>query len=193
MIMISYLEGAVVSSSEKFAVVLVGGVGYKVFLSQSASDRIRHIGDAVKVFTHLHVREDALDLYGFFDAAELELFEMLLTVSGIGPKMALAIISIDKPSVLAGAIVREDAVFLTKISGIGNKMAQKIILELKEKIGRLSFKAEDAEGALDADAIDALVSLGWHMKDARDALKKVPKEIAQTELRIKSALKLLGK
>lgn len=191
--MISYLEGTVVSLSDKFAVVLVHGVGYKVFLSPATSDTVRHIGQTIKVFTHLHVREDALDLYGFLDAAELELFEMLLTVSGIGPKMALAIISIDKPSVLAGAIAREDAVFLTKISGIGNKMAQKIILELKEKISKLSFKAEDAEGARDADAIDALVSLGWHMKDAREALKKVPKEIEKTELRIKEALRILGK
>lgn len=191
--MISYLEGTVVSSSDKFAVVLVNGVGYKVFLSPSTSDKIQRIGDSVKVFTHLHVREDALDLYGFLDATELELFEMLLTVSGIGPKMALTIISIDKPSVLAGAIAREDTAFLTKISGIGNKMAQKMILELKEKIARLSFKAENAEVALDADAIDALVAFGWSMREARAALHTVSKDIIQTELRIKEALKMLGK
>lgn len=191
--MISYLEGTVVSSSDKFVVVLANGVGYKVFLSPNTSDKIQRIGDAVKVFTHLHVREDALDLYGFLDATELELFEMLLTVSGIGPKMALTIISIDKPSVLAGAVAREDTVFLTKISGIGNKMAQKIVLELKEKITRLSFKAENAEVALDADAIDALVAFGWSMREARTALHSVSKDIIQTELRIKEALKMLGK
>lgn len=191
--MISYLEGTVVSSSDKFVVVLVNGVGYKVFLSPSTSDKIQRIGDSVKVFTHLHVREDALDLYGFLDATELELFEMLLTVSGIGPKMALTIISIDRPSVLAGAVAREDTAFLTKISGIGNKMAQKIVLELKEKITRLSFKAENAEVALDADAIDALVAFGWSMREARAALHTVPKDITQTELRIKEALKMLGK
>lgn len=191
--MISYLEGVVVFQNEKYISVLVGGVGYKVFLSPATSDRIQHIGDAVKVFTHLHVREDALDLYGFLDAAELELFELLLTVSGIGPKMALTIISIDRPSVLAGAISREDAGFLTKISGIGTKMAHKIILELKEKIGRLSFKAEDAEVALDGDAIDALVGLGWNMREARTALRAISKDITKTELRIKEALKTLGK
>lgn len=191
--MISYLEGTVVSLSDKFVVVLVNGVGYKIFLSPSTSDKIQRIGDAVKVFTHLHVREDALDLYGFLDATELELFEMLLTVSGIGPKMALTIISIDRPSVLAGAVAREDTAFLTKISGIGNKMAQKIVLELKEKITRLSFKAENAEVALDADAIDALVAFGWSMREARTALRAVSKDIIQTELRIKEALKTLGK
>lgn len=191
--MISYLEGTIISSSDKFAVVLVNGVGYKVFLSPGASSITDRIGENIKVFTHLHVREDAMDLYGFLDPTELELFEMLLTVSGIGPKMALTIISIDKPSVLAGAVAREDTAFLTKISGIGNKMAQKMVLELKEKITKLSFKAENAEVALDADAIDALVAFGWSMREARAALHAVPKEITQTELRIKEALKMLGK
>ncbi|OGD31391.1 Holliday junction DNA helicase RuvA [Candidatus Azambacteria bacterium RIFCSPHIGHO2_02_FULL_52_12] len=191
--MISYLEGVVVFQNEKYILVLVNGVGYKVFLSSATSDRIQRVGDAVKVFTHLHVREDALDLYGFLDATELELFEMLLTVSGIGPKMALTIISIDRPSVLAGAISREDAGFLTKISGIGTKMAHKMILELKEKISRLSFKAEDAEVALDGDAIDALVGLGWNVREARTALRAISKDIVKTELRIKEALKTLGK
>lgn len=191
--MISYLEGVVIFQNEKYISVLVGGVGYKVFLSPATSDRIQRVGDAVKVFTHLHVREDALDLYGFLDATELELFELLLTVSGIGPKMALTIISIDRPSVLAGAISREDAGFLTKISGIGTKMAHKIILELKEKIAKLSFKAEDAEVALDGDAIDALVGLGWNVREARTALRAISKDIVKTELRIKEALKTLGK
>ena len=191
--MISYLEGIIVSSSDKFAVVLVNGVGYKVFISPNTPDAMQRVGESVKVFTHLHVREDAMDLYGFLDATELELFEMLLTVSGIGPKMALTIISIDKPSVLAGAVAREDTVFLTKISGIGNKMAHKIVLELKEKITKLSFKAENAEVALDADAIDALVAFGWSMREARAALHAVSKDITQTELRIKEALKTLGK
>lgn len=191
--MISYLEGVIVSSSSRFVVVLVNGVGYKVFLSPNASGITERIGESIKVFTHLHVKEDALDLYGFVDPTELELFEMLLTVSGIGPKMALNIISIDKPSVLAGAIEREDTAFLSKISGIGNKMAHKIVLELKEKITRLSFKAENAEVALDADAIDALVAFGWSMKEARAALHNVSKDITQTELRIKEALKMLGK
>ncbi len=190
--MISYLEGVVVFQNEKYISVLVGGVGYKVFLSPGTSDAIRQVGDTVRVFTHLHVREDALDLYGFSDAAELELFEMLLIVSGIGPKMALTIISVDRPSVLAGAISREDAGFLTKISGIGTKMAHKIILELKEKIAKLSFKAEDAEVALDGDAIDALVGLGWSVREARAALRAIPKDIAKTELRIKEALKTLS-
>ena len=191
--MISYLEGKVISATEKFAVILVNGMGYKVFMPLGASAKIPREGEAVKIYTHLHVREDSMELYGFLDAAELELFELLITVSGVGPRVGLAIISTDKPGVLAGAIASEDKVFLTKISGIGRKIAEKVIVELKDKIELLSFGAQKADVALDGDAIDALMSLGWNVREARDALKKVPKEITKTELRIREALKLLGK
>lgn len=191
--MISYLEGTIVSRTEKYIVIMAGGVGYKVFVPSGVSDKIPRGQETVKVHTHFHLRDDSMELYGFLDPAELELFEMLITVSGVGPKAALAIISTDAPGVLAGAIAGEDVAFLTKISGIGKRIAEKVIVELKEKVGALSFAVAPAGAARDGDAIDALVSLGWQQREAREALKKVPEQIMQTELRIKEALKLLGK
>lgn len=191
--MISYLEGQIISKNDKYAVVLASGVGYRVFLPSNVLHKIPEIGEIVKIFTYLHVKEDGMALYGFATPAELEFFELLITISGIGPKAALAIISLDKPNVLAGAILREDINFLTKISGIGAKTAQKIVLELKEKVTKLSFSVEDADAALDADPIEALVALGWSAREAREALRRVPREITQTESRVKEAMKLLGR
>jgi len=191
--MISYLEGNLIFNNDKWIVVSVGGVGYRVFLPSNSSHKIPQIGEAVKIFTYLHVKEDALTLYGFFTSAELEFFELLITISGIGPKAALAIISLDQPNIIAGAILREDIEFLTKISGIGLKTAQKIVLELKEKVRKLSFDIEDASAALDTEPIEALVALGWSTREAREALRRVPREITATELRVKEAMKILGR
>ena len=191
--MISYLEGTAIAKNEKNAIILVNGVGYKVFFSGGDLNTIALTGDTVKAFTHLQVREDALELYGFLDRSALELFELFITISGIGPKVALAIISTESPSVLAGAIAREDVKFLTKVAGVGLKSAQKIVLELHEKIAKVSFAMHDAGASADADAIDALVALGWSARDAREALKNIPKEIDRTDLRIKEALKALGR
>ncbi|MCR4322776.1 MAG: Holliday junction branch migration protein RuvA [Candidatus Azambacteria bacterium] len=191
--MISYLEGKAIAKNEKSVIILVNGVGYKVFFSGGDLNTISLEGDTVKAFTHLQVKEDALELYGFLERAALELFELLITISGIGPKVALAILSTESPSVLAGAIAREDVKFLTKISGVGHKSAQKIMIELHEKIGKVSFEIHDAGASMDADAIDALVALGWSARDAREVLKNIPKEIEQTDLRIREALKVLGR
>lgn len=191
--MISYLEGRVAAKTEKYVIIVVNGVGYKVFMSAGDLSKIQQDDEIVKVHTYLCVKEDALDLYGFSDRTQLELFSLLITISGIGPKVALVVLSTEKPGVLAGAIMREDITFLTKISGIGEKIAKKIVLELREKMSSLSFAVDDAGGALDGDAIDALVALGWSVKDARDALQRVPQTITRTEMRITEALKLLGK
>lgn len=191
--MISYLEGKAIKIADKYIILNVGGVGYKVFLSGSDLGKLQQSQENVKVYTHLHVREDALEFYGFLTDAELEFFELLITISGIGPKAALNIISTDRPSVVAGAILREDVGYLTKISGIGSKTAQKIILELKDKVSKLSFKIESGGVSPDMDAIDALVSLGWNAKEAREALRNVAREITGTEARIREAMKILGK
>lgn len=191
--MIAHLEGSVAAKTEKYAVIAVSGVGYKVFMPAGDLHKIQQDDESVKVYTYLCVKEDALELYGFLDTAQLELFGLLIGISGIGPKVALVVLSTEKPGVLAGAIAREDVAFLTKISGIGEKIAKKIVLELREKIAGLSFGAEGAGGAIDGDAIDALVALGWNARDARDALARISKDIARTEERIKEALKVLGK
>lgn len=191
--MISYLAGKAIKITDKYIVLNVNSVGYKVFLSGSDLGKIQQNKDNVKIYTHLNVREDILDLYGFLTEAELEFFELLITISGIGPKAALNIISTDAPSVVAGAILREDVGYLTKISGIGSKTAQKIILELKDKVSKLSFKIESGGTSPDMDAIDALVSLGWNAKEAREALRNIPREIVGAEARIREAMKILGR
>ena len=145
----------------------VGGVGYLVAATPRVAARL---GEEATVETYLHVREDALQLYGFASADERELFELLLGVSGVGPKVALAIVSGSPPAELRRAIVREDTARFEAIPGIGRKTAQRVVLELREKI------AIPAEPPMTADAMtarDALVELGWSVVDADDALAAV--------------------
>ena len=123
--MISYLEGKILRKTQKYATLLVGGVGYKVFVPVSFLNKLELGGDA-SIFTHLNVKEDALDLYGFSSESELELFELLISISGVGPKAALGIISLDTPEKIAGAILREDFAYLSSVSGIGAKTGKKI-------------------------------------------------------------------
>jgi len=190
---ISYLEGKIIKSFQKSAIVLVGGVGYKVYLSGNLSGKLV-LGEDVSLFTYLNVKEDALDLYGFESEFELELFELLISISGVGPKAALAIVSLDSPDKIAGAILREDFSYLSSVSGIGAKTGKKIILELKDKIAKLSFEAEGVESASsDSEVIDALEALGYSERDARDAVRSIPKDTEGVEERIREALKILGK
>ena len=192
--MISYLEGKLISKNDKYATVLVGGIGYKIFMSAEALKKIQQSDEDVKIFTYLNVREDALDLYGFLTEQEKELFEMLIMVSGVGPKSALAILALGDPAALAGAISREDIKFLTEVAGIGTKTAKKISVELKDKVASLSFElGEDAYASSDTEAIEVLTTLGWSNKEAREALQRVPREITSAEQRVKEAMKLLGR
>lgn len=192
--MISYLEGRIIFKAEKYAVVLVNGIGYKVFMSVETLKKIQQSESVVKIQTYLNVREDAMELYGFLTEMEKELFELLITVSGIGPKIALAILSLGEPPTLAGAIAREDVNFLSGVAGIGAKTARKIVAELKDKAADLSFElADSAHAASDAEAVELLIALGWSAREARDALRRVPREITGTESRIREAMKLLGR
>ncbi|MEO8638125.1 MAG: Holliday junction branch migration protein RuvA [Candidatus Taylorbacteria bacterium] len=192
--MISHLKGTISFRSSDFLVVDVAGVGYKVFVTEETLDKVSAIGDSqVHIWTHLTVREDAHDLYGFLEKEELDFFELLITVSGIGPKTALAILNLTPVETLATAIASGDATLLSKSAGIGGKRAEKIIIELKDKF--LTGVKEGDGGALrdQNDAIEALKSLGYSEKESRDALKKINKEIVGTGERVKQALKLLGK
>jgi holliday junction DNA helicase RuvA len=146
----------------------VGGVGYLVAATPRAL--ARSTGDEVTVETYLHVREDTLQLYGFADADERELFEQLLSVSGIGPKVALAIVSGSTPSELRRAIALEDSARFQAIPGIGKKTAERVVLELKEKVGPVSGAPDPATGFV---ARDALVELGYSLVDAEAALTGV--------------------
>lgn len=190
--MISLLEGKVELKGEKFAVVSVSGVGYKVFAGLETLQKIPEKGGNVKVWTHQHVREDALELYGFLHFAELEFFEALLSVPGIGPKGGLGVLNIAPVDTLKKAIASGDTSYLTRVSGIGRKTAEKIVLELKEKMSGRGVTVEAPELKEEADALEALVSLGYSQKEAREALAQVPSDTTSVEKRVKEVLKKLG-
>lgn len=198
--MISYLEGKVEFKGEKFVVVNVGGVGYRVFASPETLKKIPEKGGdvnrsnppTVKLWTHLHVKEDALDLYGFLHLAELDLFETLISAPGIGPRKALSVLSAAPIDTLRRAIAAGDTSYLSKVSGIGRKTAEKIVVELKEKMAGRGITVEAPELKEEADALDALVSLGYSQREAREALAAIPQKITSAEKRIKEALKKIG-
>lgn len=190
--MIAHLKGNVVELKETSVVISAGGVGYRVFISPHTSISIGEMKEkSVSLFTHLFVREHSMDLYGFIEQEEIDFFEMLITVSGVGPKSALAILSLTDVLGLKRAIVSRDIAYLTKVSGIGKKNAQKIIIELEEKVGVLEELMVGAKGS-DTDLIEALTSLGYTTREARDAIKNIPRKSEGTTERLKEALKQLG-
>jgi holliday junction DNA helicase RuvA len=177
---IARLRGRVVARAGAAIVVDVGGVGYLVHATPSVS----RLGDGeIVVETYTHVREDALQLFGFASSAERRLFELLLGVSGVGPKVALAIVSGSTPAELTRAIAREDTARFEAIPGIGRKTAQRVVLELREKLGAVA----DAPAAADL-AREALVELGWSVVDAERALAEVDATLPAEE-RVRLALK----
>ena len=186
--MIARLRGTPVASTPDGLLLDVGGVGYLVAATPSAVRKADGAGEVV-VETYLHVREDALQLYGFAERAERELFVQLLSVNGVGPKVALAIVSGSRPGELRKAIVREDVARFQAIPGIGKKTAERIVLELKEKLGDPALApAPDDSGAHHVVARDALVELGWSLLDAERALAEVDAGLPPEE-RVRLALK----
>jgi len=190
--MIAHLEGTIAFRGMRFLIIDVGGVGYKVFVPSEALKKIPEKNNPVKLFTHLYVREDAMELYGFPTLAELEFFEMLIAISGIGPKSAIGILGIASIDTLKRAIASGETKYLIKVSGIGRKNAEKIIIELREKIGGQGAFSPELLKA-ESDAIEALVSLGFSASEAREALRKVPETIEETPKRVSEALKILGR
>lgn len=191
--MISRLKGILETKAEKYVIMDIGGVGFKVFVSTATLENLPAAGQSAVLHTHLNVREEALDLYGFLTQEELKFFELLLTISGVGPKVALGVLSIASVKTLVSAIAKGEVEFLTKVSGIGTKIAQKIILELKDKIVKLGFEAGEAATLEDYEVIDALIGLGYTPNQARRAVRDLPKNMKGVEKRIKEALKTLGK
>jgi holliday junction DNA helicase RuvA len=185
---IAQLRGRFVAETPDGVVLDVGGVGYLLHATGSARRRVREAGE-VTLETHLHVREDALQLYGFANGDERELFVHLLSVSGIGPKVALAIVSGSTPAELRRAIVREDTARFEAIPGIGKKTAQRVVLELREKVGAEAAVVATATGGRDGlVARDALVELGYSVLEAERALSEVDPELPAEE-RVRLALK----
>lgn len=190
--MIAYLDGLVQLKTEKFVVMNAGGVGYKVFVGPETLRKIPEKNDNVKVWTHQYVRENSLELYGFLQYAELELFEALIEISGIGPKGALGILAIAPVDTLKKAIASGDTSYLTRVSGVGKKTAEKIVLELREKLAGKGVTVSAPELAEEADALEALVALGYSQREAREALNRVGDKSGNAEQQVKEALKSLS-
>ena len=184
--MIAQITGIVTLSEIGYVVLDVHGLGYKVYVPLSITGKI---GEEMRLYTHLSVRENALDLYGFMDLESLRFFELLLRVSGIGPKSALNIISVSPIENIKQAISEGDSSYLTKVSGIGRKTAEKIIIELKDNI--LPGAKPTGKLRAETDALEALISLGYSRKEAQDALREAGTGDAGE--RLKFALKILGR
>lgn len=191
--MIARLEGIIVHIADKFLIIDVSGVGYKLYITVETLAS-SSLGDHASFWVHTAVRENSIDLYGFKNTNEMSFFELLLDVSGIGPRSALSILSIAPIDTLKRAIATGDTGYLNKVSGIGKKTAEKIIIELRDKLQ--DYKSDDDTPGLlrdESDIVEALKSLGYSQNEAREALKKVPSTTLGTNARIKEALQVLGK
>jgi Holliday junction DNA helicase RuvA len=189
--MIAYLEGKVLFQGRNFLIIDVNGVGYKVFISSGVFREIKK-EEKIKLWTHLYVRETALELYGFLKYPELEFFENVIQISGVGPKTALGILGVASLDNLKKAIAAGEMAYLTKVSGIGRKIAEKIILELKDKMGWHEGMPTGL-GQEEVDILEGLKALGYSLNEAREALRAIPQDIKGTQNRLKQALKILGK
>lgn len=188
--MIYCLEGRISQKGENYLIIEAGSLGYQVFVNDFLLAKTK-IDQITKVFTHLYIYEETMQLYGFETEEELVFFKKLNNIPNIGPKSANNILSAIKLSDLKRAIVNEDMDALNKVSGIGKKTAERIIVELKDKIQKID--ALTGSGKEDSDVIDALMSLGYPLKDAREVIKKVPENIKGANDRLKEALKILSK
>ncbi len=191
--MISFLRGKIIFQDKDFIIIEVNGIGYQIFVLPNFKTDPE--SDEIEIYTHLYVREDALKLYGFSAMGELKLFELLISISGIGPKAAQGILSLASPENIRAAIAQGDASILTRVSGIGRKTAERVILELRNKV---EVSPEEISGggriiSADSDVVEALVGLGYRPIEAQSAIKDIPSEVEGVEEKIKWVLKELGR
>lgn len=198
--MFAYINGKIADKANNYVIIDAGGVGYKIFMSTKAIEGLNDIGEMQKVYTYYYVREDNISLYGFLSNEELRMFELLLSVSGIGAKSALAILSEITPSSFALAVITSDDSKLVKIPGIGKKTAARMILELKDKLKTETAieKTEKIEKAIkednkDSEAVSALQVLGYTNKEIEKALEKIDVTGLGVEDIIRKALAILSK
>jgi Holliday junction DNA helicase RuvA len=191
--MISFLEGTIEHKGEKSVVLNAGGIGYTVTLSPRVLTTVAKIQGKVKLHVHsqLNMREGTFDLYGFDKKEDLDLFHLLTTVSGIGPKGAQAILASVEPSHLKAAVINQDADYLKRVSKIGPKVAQRLILELKGKVDHLEGSVAGIDLGQDGQATEALLVLGYNATQAKEALQGIKAKTLQE--RVREALKILGK
>jgi len=192
--MIAQLKGVVAEIIGNSVILFVSGVGYKIYTTAEVIKKIRKLKDKEIILkTHLAVRETSLDIYGFLDSEELRFFEMLISISGIGPKSAIAILNVADTETLKRAISSGESSYLIKVSGIGKKNAEKIIIELRDKLGTTENLKDTETLTGEIDTLEALQTLGYSQKEAREAMKKIEKNISGSKNLLKEALKILGK
>lgn len=193
--MFAYIKGSLEIKTNNYVVIDVNGVGYKIFMSQKGIETLDEIGNIVKVYTYYYVREDNISLYGFTTNEELRMFELLLSVSGIGAKSAITMLSAISPSEFAISVISNDTSKLTKVPGIGNKTAARIILELKDKLKTEQAIEKDEKTAevvskqeINEEALAALQVLGYNKKEVEKILEKFDSSKMTVEEIIKAAL-----
>jgi len=198
--MYAYIKGTLEEKTKDSIVIDVGGIGYKIFVSDQTMSKLEELGSNVKVYTHYHVREDNISLYGFLSNEELKMFELLLQVSGVGAKTAIVALSNITPSQFAIAVISNDIKTLTKIPGIGTKSAQRIVLELQDKLNTqdaISKDEIDAEPIINTEAaeeaVQALQILGYNKGEINKLFDKINIKGLSTEEIIKEALKYLAR
>lgn len=192
--MISYLQGTVAKIEEESIIIESSNIGYGIFTSLNTIDNV-NLNEEIKIHTHLYVREDKINLFGFLTEEELDMFEKLIKISGVGPKAAIAILSISNMNTLKREIANENIDYLKKASGIGKKTAGKIILELKDKMDIIFDDSSefDSSTAVSGSFVEnALIQLGFNKMEIRKALSKVKSEGKQEDQVIKEALKIMG-
>ncbi len=200
--MFAYISGKLAYKMEGYVIVDVNGIGYKIFMSKISIDKLGNIGENVKIHTYLKVREDDMSLFGFITYEELSMFELLISVSGVGAKTAISMLACIEPSKFALAVITNDIKTLTKIPGVGAKSAQRIVLELKDKLkteiaineSNDSEVTKEVEKDMELeDAISALQVLGYSRKEIEKVFEKIEVSEYTVEDLIKKGLQLLGK
>jgi Holliday junction DNA helicase RuvA len=188
--MIASLQGTLAARGKDFVVIQVGGVGFQVFVPPRLAAELGEPGQELTLFTHLHVRENEMTLYGCETEEEIALFRLLQTVSGIGPKVALSILSALPPDELRAAIARADETSLARVPGIGPKTARKLVFDLRDKVAAEApvAPARPALTEADADLIAALTGLGYSLAEAQEAIRALPREPMSLEERVRLAL-----
>lgn len=186
--MIRMVRGPVVARGRDFLVIDVHGVGYKVSVPEPIALATSN-NEELLLHTYLQVREDALNLFGFTEAEELAMFELLLGVNGVGPKVAMSILGVLNPDMLRMAVAAEEPAMIARVPGVGKRTAEKIVLELRDKVKQTSGLQTIAEATdVDSEVIDALISLGYSVVEAQRAVQKLPKEATDVEERLRLAL-----
>lgn len=190
--MIGYLKGTVIEKNQDNVIIYISGVGYSVSMPNSFSSKLK-VNEEAEVYVYTHVREDILALFGFKTREDLDFFKMLLSVSGIGPKVALAIAASAPTQKLKNSISKGDPSLLSAVSGVGKKTAEKAVVELKNKLGFVGTNEQIFEGEDTEEIYGALLGLGFQKHEISDVLRDLPEEINNTDDKIKYILKNLGK